>query len=207
MLSRHTSRALLSSAPRLGRVVAAVPSASTRFPSSKPVAQRSPRYQGFHSTPAIRKGISPGSSDPPAPNPEPSSPAKAATPLTDHQYYEYSEKYLHLVQAKVEELEESGSDMESDYQTGILSIRMANAGTYILNKQPPLKQLWLSSPVSGPRQYDWVVEGDQMHEKQDSRPFANGQWVCLRDESNLTELLNKELNLGLPKDVYSEAEE
>lgn len=45
-----------------------------------------------------------------------------------------------------------------------------------------------------------------MHEKQDTRP-VNGQWVCLRDDSNLTDLLNGELGLSLPKDFYSEADQ
>jgi frataxin len=74
----------------------------------------------------------------------------------------------------------------------------------VLNKQPPNKQIWLSSPISGPKRYDWIVEGDHMYEKQDSRPFASGQWIYLRDGSNLTELLNAELSLRLPKDIYSE---
>lgn len=125
MLSHRTSRALLSSAvPRLGRLAA--PSASTRFPSSKPISQRSSRHQGFHSTPAIRKGIYPGSEDPPSPNPEPSNPAKAAerpreaSPQTNHQYYERSEQYLNVVQEKVEQLEESGADLESEYQVSFV---------------------------------------------------------------------------------------
>lgn len=43
-----------------------------------------------------------------------------------------------------------------------------------------------------------------MHEKQESRPYASGQWIYLRDGSNLTDLLNSELSLNLPKDLYSE---
>ncbi|KAL4909071.1 hypothetical protein BDW74DRAFT_77118 [Aspergillus multicolor] len=209
MLIRHTSRALFSSTPSslgLRRLAVAAPSASSlRFPSStKPIPQGTPR-RCFSSTSAIRKGITPGSSDPPAPHPESSVRASEPSPLSNHQYHEYSDHYIHVVQAKIEELEEERSDIETDLGAGILHISVANVGTYVLNKQPPIKQLWLSSPVSGPRQYDWVVEGDQMHEKQDTRP-ANGQWVCLRDSSNLTELLNNELGLDLPRDVYSELE-
>lgn len=89
-------------------------------------------------------------------------------------------------------------------QAGVLNISVPGVGTYVLNKQPPNKQIWLSSPISGPKRYDWVVEGDQMHEKQESRPFVSGQWVYLRDGSNLTDLLNSELTLKIPKDVYSE---
>lgn len=67
---------------------------------------------------------------------------------------------------------------------------MPDVGTYVLNKQPPNKQIWLSSPVSGPKRYDWVVP-EGAHE-------TEGQWIYLRDGSNLTKLLNEELQLELP---------
>ncbi|KAL4970798.1 frataxin family protein [Aspergillus stella-maris] len=215
MLIRRTSRALLSSTSSLPRLGAATRlSASARFPSSKPITQRcSPRHQAFHSTPATRKGITPGSSDPPAPHPESSNAAGAkahvseASTLTDHAYHEYSEHYLNILLSEVEVVQEEGSDIDAEYSAGVLNIAVPGVGTYVLNKQPPNKQIWLSSPISGPKQYDWVVEGDQMHEKQDTRPFVNGQWVCLRDGSNLTDLLNAELGLSLPKDIYSEVDE
>lgn len=46
-----------------------------------------------------------------------------------------------------------------------------------------------------------------MYEKQETREFAHGQWVYLRDGSNLTELLNAELTLNLPRDIYGEVVE
>lgn len=95
----------------------------------------------------------------------------------------------------------------NECQAGVLNITVPAVGTYVLNKQPPNKQIWLSSPISGPKRYDWIVEGDRMHEKQETREFAHGQWVYLRDGSNLTELLNTELGIGLPRDVYGEVAE
>lgn len=89
------------------------------------------------------------------------------------------------------------------FKAGVLNISVPAIGTYVLNKQPPNKQIWLSSPISGPKRYDWIVEGDRMHEKQETREFAHGQWIYLRDGSNLTDLLNSELTLSLPKDVYA----
>ena len=92
-------------------------------------------------------------------------------------------------------------------QAGVLNVSVPAIGTFVLNKQPPNKQIWLSSPITGPKRFDWIVEGDYMHEKQDSRPFVNGQWIYLRDGTNLTDLLNSELTLRLPKDIYSEVVE
>ena len=68
------------------------------------------------------------------------------------------------------------------------------SGTYVLNKQPPNKQIWLSSPISGPKRYDWVVMGEGMNQKAES---GSGEWIYLRDGSNLKELLRKELGINL----------
>lgn len=33
-------------------------------------------------------------------------------------------------------------------QSGVLTLKLGDKGTYVLNKQPPNKQIWLSSPVT-----------------------------------------------------------
>ena len=88
-------------------------------------------------------------------------------------------------------------------KAGVLNITVPAIGVYVLNKQPPNKQIWLSSPISGPKRYDWVLEGDHMHEKEGSKDYIRGQWIYLRDGSNLTTLLNKELGLEMDYDIYS----
>ncbi|KAH1466717.1 hypothetical protein KXX58_004890 [Aspergillus fumigatus] len=195
MLSR-ISRSAASSAARpslrVGRISATAPAAIHLQPRLNGVnnSAQAPR-RGFQCTSCIRKGIFPDSADPPAPKPQSNNVAGASThvtepsPLTDVQYHEFAEHYLNA---------------------GVMNISVPGVGTYVLNKQPPNKQIWLSSPISGPKRYDWVLEGDQMHEKQDTRPFGNGQWIYLRDGSNLTDLLNAELSLNIAKDVYSEFE-
>ncbi|KAL1969539.1 hypothetical protein VTN77DRAFT_8977 [Rasamsonia byssochlamydoides] len=217
MLSR-TSRAISSAVPslRLCRISASTTSAARQIHSNQRLATSFTSSQGprlrrnFHSTPAARKGITPDSSDPSPPKPQSNRVAGGAThvaepsPLTDTQYHEYSEHYLNTLLAEIERVQEEGSDLEAEYSAGVLSIIAPGVGTYVLNKQPPNKQIWLSSPISGPKRYDWVVQGDQMHEKQDTRGFLNGQWIYLRDGSNLTDLLNKELTISLPKDIYSD---
>lgn len=40
-------------------------------------------------------------------------------------------------------------------QDGVLSIQLAEAGTYVLNIQAPNRQIWLSSPISGPARYNF----------------------------------------------------
>ena len=40
-------------------------------------------------------------------------------------------------------------------QDGVLSIQLGEAGTYVLNIQAPNRQIWLSSPISGPARYNF----------------------------------------------------
>jgi len=34
------------------------------------------------------------------------------------------------------------------HQSGVLTLKLGEHGTYVINKQPPNKQIWLSSPIS-----------------------------------------------------------
>ena len=74
----------------------------------------------------------------------------------------------------------------------MLTLVLPPAGTYVLNKQPPNKQIWLSSPISGPKRYDWVVLGESMHQKQGC---GKGEWLYLRDRSSLADLCRRELGV------------
>ncbi|KAJ6509300.1 hypothetical protein C8R47DRAFT_1098127, partial [Mycena vitilis] len=95
---------------------------------------------------------------------------------------------------------------EVEYHSGVLTLILGDKGTYVINKQPPNKQIWLSSPFrcalasatrsniltrneSGPKRYDYH-EGDNA-------------WVYSRDGQSLTDLLNLELSdvLQRPVDV------
>lgn len=54
-----------------------------------------------------------------------------------------------------------------------------NDGTYVINRQTPNKQIWLSSPKSGPKRYD----------------FTNGTWIYKHDGKSLHQLLDDEIPL------------
>ncbi|KAJ5273386.1 Frataxin [Penicillium angulare] len=168
---------------------------------SSPVPRRS-----LHASAARAKGLQPDSEDPNPPKTQPHAGGAAhvtePSDLTPEEYYDYSEHYFNVLIQELEKTQEEGSDIEAEYSAGVLNITVPALGTFVLNKQPPNKQIWLSSPISGPKRYDWILEGDRMDEKQDTREFAHGQWVYLRDGSNLTELLNSELSVKLPRDIY-----
>lgn len=70
------------------------------------------------------------------------------------------------------------SDADVSYGDGVLTVKFGNShGTYVINRQTPNKQIWLSSPKSGPKRYD----------------FINGRWIYKHDGKTLHELLNSEI--------------
>lgn len=84
----------------------------------------------------------------------------------------------------------STSNKLTNHQQGVMTIVLPPHGTYVLNKQPPNKQIWLSAPVSGPKRYDWVVKGN-------TAETQRGEWVYLRDGSTLTALVREEWGIDV----------
>ena len=78
-------------------------------------------------------------------------------------------------------LEEKGvPDFEVTLASGVLTLVFPPHGTWVINKQTPNRQLWWSSPMSGPRRYEYDA----------------GEWVFTRDDSHsmtLEKALEEEL--------------
>lgn len=67
-----------------------------------------------------------------------------------------------------------------DSAQGVIEFDLEKVGTYVINKQPPNKQIWLSSPISGPFRFDYDSIKDN--------------WVSLRDDNmDLLSHLNSEI--------------
>lgn len=102
--------------------------------------------------------------------------------LSDSNYHRISdatmEHILEFLENLNDQLDFDGFDVE--YSSGVLTLKCGLKGTYVINKQPPNKQIWLSSPISGPKRYDY----DLVHKK----------WFYHRDNTTLDELLNNELS-------------
>lgn len=73
----------------------------------------------------------------------------------------------------------TGADYDVVFSSGVLTVKVGgHHGTYVINKQTPNKQIWLSSPTSGPKRYDWTGEN----------------WVYIHDGVSLHQLLSKEFS-------------
>ncbi|KAI4599146.1 Mitochondrial chaperone Frataxin [Pestalotiopsis sp. 9143b] len=120
---------------------------------------------------------------------------KTAQPasITDEQYHKLADQYLDDLLVTFEEEQDAKDEIDVEYSAGVMNIKYPH-GTYVINKQPPNKQIWLSSPLSGPKRYDYVVTSEGQESKQDT---ATGGWVYLRDGSSLSELLQEETGINL----------
>lgn len=112
-----------------------------------------------------------------------------AAQLTPGEYHKASdltlESILDVLETIGDEHDIDGYDVE--YSQGVLTLKLGSKGTYVLNKQPPNQQIWLSSPKSGPKRYDY----DADHVK----------WFYARDNHTIDDLLNEELTEALGFDV------
>lgn len=95
-------------------------------------------------------------------------------------YETLADETLESLSDKFEEvLELYAANVESDVMlaSGVLTVNMGPKGIYVINKQTPNKQIWLSSPISGPKRYDYV----------------DGNWIYKHDGMPMATLLSKEL--------------
>ena len=76
---------------------------------------------------------------------------------------------------------------DTSLSMGVLTVKLASFGTFVVNKQPPNLQIWLSSPISGPSRFDF---GGQ-----------RGEWVYRREGKELVSLLSQELSVLLKQPI------
>ncbi|GJJ09435.1 hypothetical protein Clacol_003657 [Clathrus columnatus] len=109
--------------------------------------------------------------------------------LSMEKYHKISEDTMNSLLESLEVYVDLVSDKqcEVEYSSGVLTLSLGSKGTYVINKQPPNKQIWLSSPLSGPKRYDYLEN--------------NNSWTYTRDGKSLGTLLREELPSLLGTDL------
>jgi frataxin len=54
-----------------------------------------------------------------------------------------------LLEGLFDRIEAAFDDLDVDYESGILTLKLPDGRTFLLNKHAPNREIWLSSPVSG----------------------------------------------------------
>ena len=85
---------------------------------------------------------------------------------------------LHDIAQKLEEQDQE-CEFDIDLNNNILSI-IGKVGTYVINTQSVVQEIWLSSPISGPYHFKYL----------------NKKWVS-KNGHDLANILKQELNITL----------
>jgi len=160
----------------------------------RPISSYVSASRAFSTSKPSFKGLSPESENPTPKEAESHSPAAAPAEISVERFHELADQYLDSLIEKLEQLQEETEDIDCEYTAGVLTLSFPPNGTYVINKQPPNKQIWLSSPITGPKRYDYVI----LSEGQDAKEgTGSGHWVYLRDGSTLTTLLETEIGVDM----------
>lgn len=92
-----------------------------------------------------------------------------AADLNPITYKRLADRTLEHLQEQLELFvdEHAGEGSDVEFSGDVLSLTLASKGTIVLNKQSPNKQIWSSSPLSGPLRYDLADD--------------HSDWICTRD--------------------------
>ncbi|XP_007890841.1 frataxin, mitochondrial [Callorhinchus milii] len=109
--------------------------------------------------------------------------------LDDASYEKLAEETLDALAEFFEDLADRPfvpKDYDVTFGSGVLTVNLGrDLGTYVINKQTPNRQIWLSSPTSGPKRYDWT----------------GNSWIYSHDGILLHELLTKEFSTMLKTEI------
>jgi len=131
--------------------------------------------------------------------------------LTNCQLYKFysdstldENRYSLIVNETLESLGDKFSELVEDHSVlasadvtladGVLTVNLGpDFGTYVINKQTPNKQIWLSSPISGPQRFEFSPQGDSLAaDRQDC-------WVYSHSGQSLHQVLDNEIGSKILK--------
>ncbi|KAK9487597.1 hypothetical protein V1527DRAFT_305612 [Lipomyces starkeyi] len=101
-----------------------------------------------------------------------------ADDISLNEYHAVADETLENILEHCEDLADMEPKIDVELAQGVLTLILPPHGTYVINKQPPNKQIWLSSPISGPKRYDLI----------------DSQWTDRRDGTTLGNLLRHEIS-------------
>ncbi|VDN12628.1 unnamed protein product [Dibothriocephalus latus] len=97
---------------------------------------------------------------------------------------EYTLDYLAVAVEDLADSHEVGLDFDVSLSDGVLNICFGDKhGTYVINKQSFNKQIWFSSPTSGPKRFDYDPN--------------TKSWIYSHDKTDLFRLMSTEFSLIL----------
>jgi frataxin len=102
--------------------------------------------------------------------------------MSDANFATLAEAEIGFLAARIEDA--LGDIVDVDYHMDVLTLELEDGAQYVINRQTPMKQIWLSSPVSGA----WHYGRD-----------PQGVWRATRGGKPLRQLLREELSARLDR--------
>ena len=99
--------------------------------------------------------------------------------LSEAEFQTLADDTLNIIELSTGALDDILDRLDISHAMGVLTLDLGVKGTYVINKQTPNKQIWWSSPISGPRRYHWDA--------------GRGAWVGTRDGNELLATLREEV--------------
>mmetsp|Transcript_7092 Transcript_7092/g.8117 ORF Transcript_7092/g.8117 Transcript_7092/m.8117 type:complete len:192 (-) Transcript_7092:1090-1665(-) len=101
--------------------------------------------------------------------------------MDEGEFHDIADECLEGLEPALEVLDQyvEGDDFDVVYSQGVLTLDLGEYGSWVLNKQTPNRQIWWSSPISGPKRYRF--------------DFESRRWINTRDGHDMLELLMKEI--------------
>jgi frataxin len=142
--------------------------------------------------------------------------AEVTSSLEEKDYHEIAENTFDVILDYLNALDMSEdpllADCDISYSMGVMNIKLGGSmGTWVLNKQTPNRQIWWSSPISGPRRYELIDESSatisaMKDGEMDDIALVN-QWQCTKEKNekdNLMNVLRKEMLEVTKIDIFEE---
>lgn len=118
--------------------------------------------------------------------------------LSESDYHALADTCLEEILTATAEIESSidADDIDISLEQGVLNINLGKYGFWVINKQTPNRQIWWSSPVSGPRRYEYAYNNEIKQLVHDTKHVSACNWMHTRstdNDSNLFTDLKDEL--------------
>jgi len=108
--------------------------------------------------------------------------------LSEADFHAEADRTLNIMEQGVTEALENNVDgLDISLAMGVLTIKLGDEGTYVINKQTPNRQIWWSSPLSGPKRYEYKPSPTS------GGGSGGGVWRSTREGDELLDSLRLEL--------------
>lgn len=97
-------------------------------------------------------------------------------PLSNRKYHKLVDKLLLIVEKNIDEFL-GNNDIDCELHHNMMTISFKNGSKIIINRQEPLKQIWMATKKTG---YHFE--------------YMNNQWICNRTKKNFWDVLQNSLS-------------